>query len=67
MATMKLVTKCQVEDCKSTKAAPRTYLAKGYEGPCGDSFCYHSCDSPACKEQHHTLCDKHYKELRKCT
>jgi len=61
--SLNIVQKCQVEGCDSTKASYRRYYAKEYQGPCGDSFCYASCDMPSCREQSATLCDKHYKKL----
>lgn len=27
----------------------REYTTKNYQGPCGDSFCYASCDMSACR------------------
>lgn len=62
---LEIVTKCQIRGCRSTEAHERSYFAKNYEGPCGDSFCYASCDMSTCKTQTAVLCDKHYKELRK--
>jgi hypothetical protein len=60
---LKVVSKCQVEGCDSVNASRRSYYAKEYMGPCGDSFCYASCDMSTCREQHATLCDKHLKAL----
>lgn len=31
-----------------------------YEGPCGDSFCYASCDLESCRRE--IVCDKCKKE-----
>lgn len=62
---LKIVTKCQVEGCDSTQASRRSYLAKDYVGPCGDSFCYRSCDMSTCKRQEAVLCDKCLKVLSK--
>lgn len=63
MRPLNIVSKCQVEGCDSTNASHRNYYAKDYRGPCGDSFCYASCDMSACHEQSAILCDKHYKQL----
>ncbi len=63
MKQLTIVSKCQVEGCSSTKASHRSYYAKDYQGPCGDSFCYASCDMSACHKQDATLCDKHLKAL----
>ncbi len=65
MKKLVIVSKCQVKGCRSTDAKHRTYYAKNYEGPCGDSFCYASCDMAACRQQSATLCDEHFKELSK--
>lgn len=62
---LEIVVKCQVKGCRSTDAHERSYFAKNYEGPCGDSFCYASCTLSSCKSQRAILCDKHYKELKK--
>lgn len=62
---LKLVTKCQVDGCDSAEAVGRRYHAKDYVGPCGDSFCYASCDMSTCKEQSAVLCEKHFKALAK--
>lgn len=63
MKQLTIVSKCQVDGCKSTDASRRSYYAKEYTGPCGDSFCYASCDMSACREQEAVLCDKHLKAL----
>jgi hypothetical protein len=36
----------------------RTMYTKNYEGPCGDSFCYATCDMDACRPVSKTVCDK---------
>jgi hypothetical protein len=41
----------------------RTYYSKSYTGPCADSFCYASCDSPSCRAQENTICDACEKKL----
>jgi len=60
---LSIVQKCQVADCDSTDAVHRRYYSPDYQGPCGDSFCYASCDLPACREQSAVLCDKHFRAL----
>ena len=65
--TLKILAKCQVEGCSSTDARERTYFSKVYSGPCGDSFCFASCDMSTCREQRAVLCDEHLKALAKPT
>lgn len=36
--------------------AEREYFTANYSGPCGDSFCYHSCDSSSCFPQRGRVC-----------
>lgn len=49
---------CQV--CKKQKKDTMTRLVpnKDYQGPCGDSFCYASCDMDSCttREFHIVAC-----------
>lgn len=35
----------------------RVIYDKSYVGPCADSFCYASCDLPACRPYHASVCD----------
>jgi hypothetical protein len=56
--------------CQScTKREPstrhRSLTLKDFIGPCGDSFCYASCDSSSCKPVNMSVCDKCAKELSK--
>ena len=41
----------------------RKIYTKDYMGPCGDSFCFAGCDSPACRPIDVTVCDDCAKEL----
>ena len=36
---------------------------KDYMGPCGDSFCYASCDSPSCRDISAILCEECARKL----
>lgn len=42
-----------------------TFYSKNFVGPCGDSFCYASCDMDACHPVTKTICDKCLKKLSK--
>jgi len=46
---------CQI--CKKTKKDTCTRLVENpdYSGPCGDSFCYHSCSIDACVTREFTM------------
>ncbi len=35
----------------------RSYNGSDYQGSCGDSFCWASCDMTACKGIHARVCD----------
>lgn len=41
----------------------RTFYTKDFVGPCGDSFCYGSCDSPTCRAVTKVCCDACFKKL----
>jgi len=41
----------------------RTLYTKDYMGPCGDSFCYHSCTMSTCHPITVTVCDVCANEL----
>lgn len=43
----------------------RTYKSKDYVGPCGDSFCFSSCDMSACHPVTEQICNKCEKKLAK--
>ena len=43
----------------------RTIYTHNYQGPCGDSFCYASCDMDACRPISVTVCESCSKELGK--
>lgn len=40
---------CRVCGKVSDSVRLRTYTTKNYQGGCGDSFCWASCDMSACK------------------
>lgn len=48
--------------------ATREWFAPNYQGGCGDSFCWASCDSTSCKPQQSRVCkpcaDKHKRPTR---
>lgn len=54
---------CQKCRKRATSTRRREIYTKVFEGPCGDSFCYASCDSPSCKPIHVTVCDDCEKKL----
>lgn len=56
---------CQA--CKKEKDSTRsrTFYSKSYMGPCGDSFCYASCDMDTCHATTMTICDDCEKKLAK--
>jgi hypothetical protein len=43
----------------------RSIYTKDYVGPCGDSFCFASCDMSACRPVSLTVCDDCAKKLSK--
>jgi hypothetical protein len=43
----------------------RTFYTKNYMGPCGDSFCYASCDMDTCHPTSMTICEDCLKKLEK--
>lgn len=55
--------RCQ--ECGKGGGLRRDYYAKDYQGSCGDSFCYASCDMSACKPQRAVLCDVCLVKLQK--
>lgn len=56
---------CQKCRKRVNTTRPRTIYTKDYQGPCGDSFCYASCDMSACKPISVTVCEPCAKELSK--
>ena len=53
--------------CKESKQSTRhreIYTAN-YMGPCGDSFCFASCDSETCRPISVTVCDECEAEFKK--
>lgn len=59
MAKTKLGFESTCQKCRKRVASTRSreIYTKNYEGPCGDSFCYASCDMSACRPIHVTVCD----------
>ena len=55
---MSFLMMCQGCGATGDKVAILRLRAKGYTGPCGDSFCYASCDSPSCRPLDCVLCDE---------
>lgn len=57
---------CQL--CKKEKETTRTrrFPNLGYSGPCGDSFCYGSCNIDACVTREFTVvaCDECAEQAR---
>lgn len=41
----------------------REFYTKNYKGPCGDSFCYASCDMEACRPVRRRICTECEKKL----
>lgn len=54
--------KCGKQDSSTRR---RDIYMKNYTGPCGDSFCYASCDMDSCRSVSVTVCDSCEKELKK--
>lgn len=54
---------CQKCGKRKESTRERTYKTKNYMGPCGDSFCYHSCDMDTCHPATATICDACCKKL----
>jgi hypothetical protein len=48
------------QKCKKSKTSTRQREMRTelYQGPCGDSFCYHSCDMETCHPIHAAVCDE---------
>lgn len=55
------------QKCKKVKPTTRhrTFYTKNYVGPCGDSFCYASCDMDSCHAKSATICDECLNLLKK--
>lgn len=47
---------CMVCFKVSDTVKDRRYTTKNYTGPCGDSFCYASCDSTSCRPIYARAC-----------
>jgi len=48
---------CQKCRKRRTTTRTRSIYTKDYTGPCGDSFCYASCDSSSCRPVEVVVCD----------
>jgi len=48
------------QSCKKKKQSTqrRSIYMKVYEGPCDDSFCFASCESPSCKPKSLAICSE---------
>ncbi len=48
------------QKCKKSKTSTRHREMRSsiYQGPCGDSFCYASCDMETCVPIHGVVCDE---------
>ena len=57
--------KCQKCGKRLPTTRPRSIYTKLYQGPCGDSFCYASCDLETCRPISVTVCDGCEKKLSK--
>jgi hypothetical protein len=55
------------QNCKKPQDSTmlRTIYTKNYMGPCGDSFCYASCDMSTCHPISVVVCTPCAKELEK--
>lgn len=63
--TTKWRKRCQrCGDVKETTRL-RNVRTKEYEGTCGDSFCYSSCDSPSCKPIDVAVCSECVDDIKK--
>ncbi len=54
------------QNCKEEKNSTRSrsIYTKLYQGPCGDSFCYASCDMETCRPITATVCDECHDEIK---
>lgn len=43
----------------------REFRTKAYQGPCGDSFCFASCEMEVCRPIDVTVCDGCERKLRR--
>ncbi len=59
MAEEKLTWQNRCQKCGKLRKTTmrRTIKTKLYQGPCGDSFCYASCDMETCHPITVTICD----------
>lgn len=55
------------QNCRKDRESTRLreiYL-KNFQGPCGDSFCFASCDSSSCRPVRVAVCDECEAKLKK--
>jgi hypothetical protein len=57
--------KCQNCGKRRPSTQHRTVYLKNYVGPCGDSFCFASCDMSTCHPKALTICDECKTRLAK--
>jgi hypothetical protein len=50
--------KCQKCGKRKLTIHRREIYTEKYEGPCGGSFCYASCDSSSCRPVYMTVCNE---------
>lgn len=55
--TLTWMNRCQKCGKERESTRYRTLRTKNYMGPCGDSFCYASCDMDSCHPVSMTVCD----------
>lgn len=53
------------QNCKKERetTCSRELYSKNFVGPCGDSFCYGSCDMSSCRPTHVKICDACTRKL----
>lgn len=56
---------CQSCGKRKRSTHNRTVYLKNYVGPCGDSFCFASCDMSTCQPKSMTICDECKTKLAK--
>jgi hypothetical protein len=63
----KLTWNSRCQKCGKLKESTRqrTFEGKSFIGPCGDSFCYASCEMESCRPISGVICDGCEKELAK--
>lgn len=66
MAKSNLTWRNTCQKCRKRKEStrPRQVYTGAYTGPCGDSFCFASCDMESCRPIDVTVCDECETELK---